>query len=425
MEPHVHTHENDEPVAVSENNIAQINVLVDEHELEPYKKNYIKEKKKHATLKGFRKGMAPESMIAKIFDNEARDAAKNNVIYNKYIKLLQEHKLRALSEPKISHMHDDNNKIYASLTVDVLQPVILGQYLGLEIEKMPERSVDDALKNTMAEIKHNYPKLTDSDNGIVVDKNMVIADFVAMDAEKQLEKQELFKIKLGDNLYYQAFEEQLLGMKLNENKKFGINFPKTYHKEEFKNKYIQFDLTIKDIKNALVYEDAELAKELSYENAEVMYESITKQIEAKFKSEEHLFYENQILSILLSEHKFNIPSSLISNEIKKITDERPNMTENEATEMAERFVRTDLVLHAIYERHPEIQFTQEQFNEKIAELAARANESVENVVQKLQSTGKLQSYINFLTNLRVVDFLIEMSDKVEAKETNAVITEEK
>ena len=72
-----------------------------------------------------------------------------------------------------------------------------------------------------------------------------------------------------------------------------------------------------------------------------------------------------------------------------------------------------MILHSIYERHPEIQYTQEQFNEKVAELAARANDSVDNTIRKLQETGKLQTYVNYLNNCKVIDFLIEMADKKE------------
>ena len=39
-------HEHDVPVVVSDDNIANVNIVADEYELEPYKKSYIKQKHK-------------------------------------------------------------------------------------------------------------------------------------------------------------------------------------------------------------------------------------------------------------------------------------------------------------------------------------------------------------------------------------------
>lgn len=418
VQPELHDHS--VPVIISDDNMATINVSIDEHELEPYKKHYIKEKRKHVILKGFRKGSAPEGMVARFFGEEARQSAKNNVLYSKYMKLLHEHKLQPLSEPKISHIHDADGKIVANLIVDVLQPVVLGQYLGLEIKKVPAKSTEDSLTNMLSELKQSYPKLIDVDNYVVENKNVVITDFTVNDDNKELERQVDFRINVGANLYFKPFEDQLLGMKVGEEKKFSINFPETYHKEDFRNKLIHFNIIVKGIKSVTEYPNDELAKILGYESEEKMTESLVSQLENKFKDDEHLFYENQILGQLLSTHQFKIPQKLVHDEVDKIRLDHPEMSIENVEETADRFVRTDLVLHAIYERHPEIHFNQEQFNAKIAELASKANDSVENIIKKLQTAGKLQSYVNYLTNCKVIDFLIEMAEKIELVKTDKV-----
>jgi len=411
IEQHKHNHDEDAPVSVSDDNIAKVNVSAEEQELEPYQRQYIQEKRKHVSLKGFRKGTAPESMIARYFKEEARQSARDSLLYNKYMKLLQEHKLQPLSEPKVDHIHDEDGKVFARLIVDVLQPVVLGQYLGLEIEQMPLKSVEEAVKKTFAEIKQSYPKLTDLPVGVLEKGNVAVADFTVTDSDKELEKQENFKINVGANLYYQPFEEQIIGLNVGENKEFDVSFPETYHKEDFRGKLIHFNLTVKEIKKIDEYTNDELAKMLGYEHEEKMRDLLTKEVENKQKDDEHLFYENQILGQLLSAHQFKIPRKLIDNEIVKIHAEHAEMPTEQMEEVADRFVRTDLILHAIYERHPDIQLSQEQFNAKMAELATRANDSVENTLQKLQTAGKLQSYANYLSNCKVIDFLIEMADK--------------
>lgn len=414
-----HTHEQVAPVIVSEDNVAKVNVTVEEHELEVHKAQFIKEKAKNLTLQGFRKGKAPKELVARHFKFEAREAARDNVLYSKYMKLLQEHKLQPLSAPKVEHLHDEGGKICADIVVDVLQPVVLGQYMGLELETMPTRSVEDGVAKTLNGIKGSYPKLVHTENPVETG-NVVIADFTVTDGAKELEKQVDFKMILGENKYFSPFEEQVIGMKAGETKEFDVNFPDTYHQEDFKNKTIHFNFTAKEIKIVEQYTDDELAKVLDYENEAKLKENIKNEVEAKYKDEERLFFENQLLGQLLTSHQFKIPRKLIDDEIKKIRAEKPGLSVEETEDTAERFVRTELILHAIYERHPEIHFNQEDFNAKIAELAVKANDSVENTLQRLQTAGKLQAYVSYLTNCKVIDFLVEMADKKEL-----VITQEK
>jgi trigger factor len=425
------------PVVVSDDNVAKVSISAEEHELEPYKKQYIKEKRKNVVLRGFRKGNAPEAMVAHYFKDEARQSARDNVVYVKYMQLLQEHKLQPLSMPKVEEMKDQNGKIDAKITVEVLQPVLLGQYLGLEIEKMPSKSVDDALKSTLNEIKQTYPKFVDTTDGIAQENSVIVADYCIVDGDKELEKQEGFNIRLGAGLYYKDFEDNVLGIKVGETKEFDVQFPETYHREEFRNKKPHFIFMAKEVKDVKEYADEELAKVLSYDNEQVMKDSLTQEIKIKYQEESRLYYENQVLGKLLESHKFKIPQKLIDAEIATIRAEKPDMSMEQIGEVSERFVRTDLILHSICERHPDIQLKQEEFDAKVAELASRANENIEATLKKLQDAGKMQTYINYLANCKVVNFLIENADIKELEqqtllpeniETNTLIdinTEEK
>ena len=170
-------------------------------------------------------------------------------------------------------------------------------------------------------------------------------------------------------------------------------------------------MTVLNVYNTSEHTDEELAKLFNHENIEKMMELISVEVKKKNSDDEHLFYENQILGQLLAAHPFKIPNSLIENELNKLRIEKPDLTEEDAKDVADRFVRTDLILHAIYERHPDIQFKQEEFNSKIEELAKRVGDTVAETIKRLQESGKLQSYINYLTNCKVIDFIIDMADK--------------
>lgn len=403
-------------VIVNDECVAKVNVFAEEPELAPYKKRFIQEKCKHVILRGYRKGKAPEEMVARLFKDEAREMAKSNVIYAKYMKLLQDHKLQPLSEPKIDTMSDTNGKITANILVEVLQPLILGQYLGLEIEKMPDQNVD-MVNKTLEEIKNKYPKLTPLNDVVVENGQVVNVDFTMSYNDKELEVQKDLKLSLGLNLFFKPFEEQVLGMKVGETKECDLLFPESYGKEEYRGKIVHFVINVKSIEAVSQYSNDELAVLLGYDSGDALLDSIKKEADLKYKNDEHNYYENQILEQLLASHDFKIPQKLLDNEEKRLLVEEGANKDNVA-QMAFRFVKTDLILRTVYERHTDIHLTQEEFNTKISELASKANDTMENTIERLKKSNKLNLYINYLTNSKVIDFLIGMSDKKEAQILN-------
>ena len=199
-------------VIVSDENIAQVNVSADEIELEPYRKQYIAEKRKSVIIKGYRKGTAPEAMVSSFFGDEAREAAKNSIIYNKYMKLLQDHKLQALTPPKLDNIEDRDGKIGVQISVEVLQPIVLGQYLGLELATFPVTSSDEEVAKTLESIKYSYPKLTVVDTESK-DKDVVEVDFSITVDGNVFEEQKALKLNLGLGTYFKEFEDNIVGMK--------------------------------------------------------------------------------------------------------------------------------------------------------------------------------------------------------------------
>lgn len=414
------TNEAPKELYVNEDSIAKINVFCEEAELEPYKKFYVQEKQKSATIKGFRKGKAPIEMIASLYKDEARNVATQNLIYAKYMKVLQDHKLKPLAKPTLDDMSDVLGKIDAKLSVEVLQPVMLGQYLGLELQKFPVKSVEDGVKKALDDIRAAYPKLEEVAEP-VQNERVVVVDFIMSIDGKVVEEQKDFKIAVGVDMYFKAFEENLIGLSAEQSKEFDVLFPDTYSQENLRNKNAHFVVFVKKVQKVLDYTDQELAKLINFETADKMMEFIKNDVETKYNDEKRLYYENQILGQLLEAHRFKIPTTLINNEKERIKAEKNDLTPEQIDDFADKFIRTDLICHSIYERHPECQLDKESLEDKFKKLAERANDSIENIKKKLQESGKLQSYLNYLVNNQVVDFLIEMAD---IKDVEMVVAKE-
>jgi trigger factor len=412
--------ETNKELIITEDSVAHIKVNVDKKDMEPYKQHYFKEKQKTITLKGFRKGKAPLDIVAHHFKDEATQFAKNNLIYNKYYKLLQDYRLQALNEPKLDLINEtDDGKVEATFVVEVLQPVELNQYLGLELQQMPKREVDDGVKQTLSEVRNMYPKLTKITS---VEKNSVVnVDFSMVVDDEEVESQKNLRVALGRGDVFKDFEDALVGMSENKEKEFSAVFPETYQAEKLRGKKASFKVLIHEIFDKSDYTDEELAGVLKYESVEQMLDKLRVEVENKYKDDEHLFYENQLLGQLLTAHQFKIPQRLLAAEEQRLVAEKPDMKPEEVKEVAERFVRTDIVLNSIYDRHPDIHLKNEDVELKLGELAKKANDTKEGIVKKLQESGKLQTYLNYLKNCQVISFLIDMADKKEMVGVESVL----
>lgn len=397
-------------VIVSDDSIANVNVSFEVNELTPYKQQYIAEKRKHVVLRGFRKGTAPESMVAKYFNDEATEAAKNNLLYNKYNKLLQDFMLQPLSRPILEKVDESDGKVSASFSVEVLQPVNLGQYLGLPLKKYNKHSVDEEIADTLRAIKNKYPKLVEKSDLVAQNGNVVIVDFTMYFDGVEVESHKELKVLLGSNLFYNEFETNLIGVKAGDNKEFSVVFSDTYHKESFRGKTGLFKLDVKSVNDVVDYTDDELSDVLKYENTDKMFEALTNEINEKVIKDERNDYENQILEQLLDSHQFKVPKILLETEKRQIATEKPDVAIDEIDIIAEKFVKTDMILKSIYERHPEIHITNDKITEELNKLGTKAGDTFDVVVEKLRSTGKLGTYVNYLKNCAVIDFLIGMSD---------------
>lgn len=408
-------------VSLDEDGLAIINVEFGEADLEPYTKQYAKEKQKSVVIRGYRKGKAPVEMVARYFKDEARQAAKNSLAYSKCLKLLQDHKLQMLTDLKLNEATDKDGQVAMKFEVEVLSPIVLNQYMGLDVKKLPERT-EDPLEDVMAMIRNTYKKTTLVEAPVALGREVVVDFVMSDDTGKLIEKQNDFRIVIGNGSIFADFETAITDCVAGDNKSFTLTFPDTYNNEKLKSKTVEFVVNVKAVYDVSEYTDEELAALLNYESTEQMAAKLTEEVSAKYKEEDRQYYENQILDQLFASHQFKIPKTLLAREVAKMKAERTDLAASDIEVLAEKFVRTDLILNAIYEHHPaDLEIKQEEFAAKINELAARANLSVGEMVNRLETSGKMTSYAGYLRNMKVVSFLIETSNMVEQE---TIITEE-
>jgi trigger factor len=157
-------------------------------------------------------------------------------------------------------------------------------------------------------------------------------DGVAFDGGKA----EKFNLKIGSKQFIPGFEEQIIGMKYDEEKTVTVTFPVEYQSADLAGKEAEFKVTLHEIQEQVPAElNDELAKKLlqGEENAtlELLKEKVKMQIESAEISK--IYNEDlkpKLVEALVEKFDFALPNNIVEQEIDaKINARAREMSEDE------------------------------------------------------------------------------------------------
>jgi len=282
---------------------------------------------KNAKIDGFRKGKAPKDIFLKKYGKEAlyMDAA-DEVIEKAYIKMIEDNKdimeeLVARPDIKLKSLSEKGAHFKFILT---LKPEVkLGKYKNLKIEKekaeASKEEIEEAINNIRQRYAENVLKEGKIENG-----DIAIIDFEGFIDGKPFEggKGENYSLKIGSKTFIPGFEEQLIGLKPEEEKDVIVTIPEDYHAEDLKNKEATFKVKIHEVKEIKVPElDKDFFADLDMEGVDSK-ESLEAKISENILSHKESEIENKYMDKLLEEAakevEVDIPDVMITEELDRM-----------------------------------------------------------------------------------------------------------
>jgi trigger factor len=225
-----------------------------------------------------------------------------------------------------------------------------------------------------------------------------------------------------------GWEENLVGMAIDETKGFEIDFPDDYRVEELQGKHAHFDVTLLDLRERILPElDDEFAKSVGeLSTVEELRAEIRDALARRGADEVRHHFADRIIDFATSNASVELPEVMIANEIEIMRDElrnrlaaqqigmdrylemarqSPEELATELREPASRRVKSLLVLSAIAEKEG-IDATPEQVEEEIADQLARYPD--EPRLREYLTSRRGRSYLRMtLCNRTLVDTLID------------------
>ncbi|CAM2734628.1 trigger factor [Hathewaya histolytica] len=426
-------------VEKKEKNVIELEITVAAEKFnEALKKAYAKNAKKF-NIPGFRKGKAPMHIIKKFYgEGVFYEDAINFCCDDTYPKAISENDIKPVDYPKIDIVEIGEGKDFVYKAEVVTYPEVeLGEYKGVEVEKVSYEVTEEEIDNRLKTAQERNARVEDKKDGAIEKGDIAVIDFKGYVDGVAFEGGEAqdYELEIGSGTFIGNFEDQLVGLKVEEEKEINVKFPEEYGREDLNNKDAKFEIKVKNIKfKELPALDDEFAKEVSeFETLEEYKNDIKKQMEESNEIKAKREFEEAVISKVCENAKVEIPSVMVEKEIDMMLKDLEmrlkyqgldlesyykytNNTEEKVREFmqenAEKRVKTDLVISKIAEVE-KVEATEEEITEKAKEVAKQyGDQDIEKTAELIaKSQGHLLT--TDIVNEKVIDILVKNS-KVSA-----------
>jgi len=390
-------------------------------------------------MKGFRKGKVPMALLKKQFGQKLLGEAMQESVDGAMNSHFEESGDRPAAQPAVEMVDGESwsegQDVKVKMSYEKLPDVPEIDVSGVSLEKMVVKAADADVDEALSNLAENAQNFDDRKKGSKAkDGDQVVIDFVGKVDGEPFEggAAEDYPLVLGSNSFIPGFEEQLVGVKAEDEKAVEVSFPEEYGAEHLAGKAAVFDVTVKAVKAPKPAEiDDELATKYGAEDLDALKGQIRERLEAEYVGAARAVTKRALLDALDEMVTFDLPPSLVEAEAKQIAhqlwhEENPDVEghdhpEIEATEehqkLAERRVRLGLLLAELGQR-AEIEVTDAEMTQAIMNQARQYPGQERQFFEFVQQNQQMQQQMRApIFEDKVVDHIIAQADVTEKEVT--------
>ncbi|GAK12577.1 trigger factor [Geomicrobium sp. JCM 19039] len=398
--------------------------------------------KKSVNVPGFRKGKVPRKLFESRFGVESLyQDALDIVLPKAYSEAVEETGIEPVDQPEIDIKEMEQGKTLTFTANVIVKPEVeLGDYKGLEVPAFNTEVNDEDVETELNNLRDKQAELA------VVDETAQDGDTVVFDFEGFMDgepfeggKAENHSLELGSGQFIPGFEEQMIGLKADDEKDVELTFPEEYHAEDLAGKPAVFKVKVHEVKRKELPElDDEFAKDVDeeVESLEALRTKKKDELQHNLEHEKEHHYNDTVVEKAAENATVDIPDAMIKAETDRMMQEMEQRFQSQGISMdmyyqmagtdaegmkeqfkpeAEKRVRMNLVLEAIANAE-ELEASDERVEEELDKMAEMYQRDKEEIRQLLAMQGGVDSLKNDLRIQTAVQFLVDESVTVEAKE---------
>ena len=395
----------------------------------------VRELGRKVRVPGFRPGKAPRRVIE---NHLGRDYIYYEALQERlptwYSEAVVETDLRPIDRPEIHFDEplDEEGGFKFSATVAVRPEAAISGYRGLEVPREEVGVPDEQVAEQLEQMRGQFATLAAVEDRPVGEGDFVIIDFRGERmAGGPLEGAQAddYLLEVGRGELLEDFERELVGMKADERKQFGVTFPMDYAEEALRGQSVLFMVHLKEIKERdLPPLDDEFAKEASeFETLDELRAAVREQLEAAEERRVEGEFRARVLEAAATGAEVEVPEVMVDEKVDEMLGgfERSlraqgiepgqyyQIAGTSAGEIKDRVrpdaadtVKKELTLDAIVAAEG-IEAEEEQVMHEISHLAEDSDREPEEIAETMRKNGTYALLEEEIARAKALDFLVE------------------
>lgn len=394
---------------------------------------------RNVLIPGFRKGRAPRALVERRIGKEALlDEALDDLLPEAYARAVEETGIEPIDRPTVTDVeYDEGRPLSFKARVEVKPEVQLGDYRAVRVERPPvevrEADVDDVLER----LREAQAQLVPVEDEPAAAGLVATIDFQGTIDGRPFDGGEGsdYAFEIGSGRLIEGFEEQLVGMRVGEERTIAVTFPDDYGNAELAGKAAEFRVTLKELKRKeLPHLDDDFARSVGeFETLEELRADVEKNLRQRAAEEAEEQVRQEVIRQVTEQVELDLPAVLVERRLDQLLDDFRRRVEaqgisfeaylrhqgestadlrREFRPRAEREVKADLVLDAIA-RQEQITAGEDDFHAEAVRLAEAYGQPVEQM-RDLMRRPEVRADIEASLRVRkTIDYLVGLATQSE------------
>ncbi len=416
-------------VEKKENSKVEIEFTMDKKQFEEELEKAYKQNAKKFKVPGFRAGMVPRAIVEQTYgESVLYEFVIENTVDDAYRTAVVENNLEIVSRPEldIKQIGKDKDFIFV-VNVCVKPEATVKDYKGIEVKKVSTRVTKKDVDAELEKIREKNARIVTVEDRELKSGDISIIDFEGFTDGKAFEggKAENFELTIGSGQFIPGFEDQMIGMKVNEERDINVKFPEEYHVKDLAGKDATFKVKLHEIKEKVLPEiDDEFAKDVSeFDNLEDYKKDLNKKIKADKENHAKIDMEQEAIDKFIEKVEVTIPEEMIDSEVDKMIEEmNANLSyqglnidqylqymgttldeyKKQMRDQAQRRIKLDLGLEYVA-KEEKVEVEEKDIDEKIKELAAQyGNKDDESLLKNENARNYMRQQLVYEKTMKVI-----------------------
>lgn len=409
-------------------------IEISQKELEKFINQAYQEISQNLKIPGFRPGKAPKFLIEQeVGNDQIQQKILEIALPNTYYQAIKENKILPIGPPEIKLIKfvPQELLVYEAI-ISVIPEIDLGDYkdkikksgLKLKKPKITSQQIEAVIKNLQRQKAKIKKVQRPSKKG-----DRVEIDFEVFIEGKKIDEasSKNYPLIIGEGVMIPGFEENLIGLKKDEEKKFSLKFPDEFFKKELAGKKADFKVKIKEIHELdLPQVDDKFAQGIGVKDLKTLKSDIEKSLFEDLLKQNRIDFQEKMIDKLIGDVEIDVPIVLIQEEIDSMIKNLEKRLSNTGITLeryleqikktkedlkkewqpeAEKRIKIALILDKIA-RKENIKVSEEEIDKECENILNSAPKEERDKLEKELVSPDQRKYIkNIIKNKKVIEFL--------------------